>query len=326
MISVVVPVYNGDKFIERCINSLKAQTLKNFEVVVVDNNSKDDTANIVQDICKDDSRFVYHFLSRPGVSKARNMGMSLAKGDYIFFLDADDEISPDALEKLEAASKKYKCDIVVPNYLNTDEQNSILCDRQDVMSLLVTDDDVKQFYMQKLPTYLLHSVFKLYSKDFLQYHSIIFDPTLSLGEDLLFNVAAFSYAQSVYYLNKPLLIHYFYDSGLQTKYRKNLVEIKVMLHDTFSEHLKAKGLFSNTYYELLLNDIYSMVVNEKKYTKIKALFELDCFKELVESNVFKDLSFSKKIIFIFIKLKLPLPLQMSVLVWNFLKTRNALPA
>lgn len=100
MVSIVLPVYNRQDYIEECIRSVQAQSHQNFEILVIDNNSADDTLSICQALAGQDSRI--KLLSTPcaGVSSARNRGLEAAQGDYVFFLDSDDVIHPLLLETL----------------------------------------------------------------------------------------------------------------------------------------------------------------------------------------------------------------------------------
>lgn len=106
LISIVIPIYNAEKYLEECLNSIKNQTYKNFEVIMVNDGSKDDSETICKRFSEDDTRFRYLKKENGGVSSARNLGLDNVEGDYITFIDADDWIDENHLELLINSIKK----------------------------------------------------------------------------------------------------------------------------------------------------------------------------------------------------------------------------
>lgn len=107
MLSVIIPCYNAQDTIKRCLNSILVQTYEDFEIIVINDGSKDDTANILNEYCKKDSRVkVYHF-ENAGVSIARQRGISLANGEYVIFVDSDDSIQDQLLENISDVISIY---------------------------------------------------------------------------------------------------------------------------------------------------------------------------------------------------------------------------
>lgn len=102
-ISVIIPVYDAEKFIERCINSILNQSYKNLEIIIVDDGSKDNTKVIVEKLICKDKRIVYVWQENAGVSAARNKGIQCSSGEFLTFVDADDWLEFDALEKMVRA-------------------------------------------------------------------------------------------------------------------------------------------------------------------------------------------------------------------------------
>lgn len=116
MISVIIPIYNGEKYIKSLIEMLEKQTYQDFEVVLVDDGSTDGSVNLVKDMIKDNSRYRFYSNRNNGVSWARNFGIEKAKGDYIIFMDCDDYIDEDYLEKLSS----YCCIDIGAVFCNVD--------------------------------------------------------------------------------------------------------------------------------------------------------------------------------------------------------------
>ena len=123
MISVIIPIYNGGRFVESAVKSVLAQTVSDWELVIVNDGSTDGTRDILERLRAQDARINVHHQPNGGVSAARNAGIALAKGEYLTFLDADDEWYPDCLETYERVLAAYPqaamvgCayDIALPN-------------------------------------------------------------------------------------------------------------------------------------------------------------------------------------------------------------------
>jgi glycosyltransferase involved in cell wall biosynthesis len=124
IISVIIPCFNHGSYLKEALNSLLTQTFKEFEVIIVDDGSTDDTASLAKSYTVSDERIHYCYQSNAGLSSARNKGISVAKGEWIVLLDADDYLEPDALE-LIASHIKDK-DVIVTGYQYVDEKGRLL--------------------------------------------------------------------------------------------------------------------------------------------------------------------------------------------------------
>ncbi len=112
-VSVIVPVYNSEKYLEKCLDSLQKQTLKNMEFIVIDDGSKDKSFEIMKKYRKKDKRFKIYSKQNEGVGITRNMGLKVAKGEYIGFVDSDDYVSKNYFEELYKTAKKYDAEVSV---------------------------------------------------------------------------------------------------------------------------------------------------------------------------------------------------------------------
>ncbi len=110
LVSIVIPAYNAEKTIHRCINSLLHQDYDNIQVVVINDGSTDNTDRIVKELCLRDSRIKYLLTENGGVSKARNNGLDIADGEYITFADSDDYAEKNYVSEMMGAIKKYNVD------------------------------------------------------------------------------------------------------------------------------------------------------------------------------------------------------------------------
>ena len=110
LVSVIIPVYNVEKFLDRCVRSVLAQTYNNLEIILVDDGSPDRSGEMCDSLAKEDSRIVVFHKQNGGVSDARNYGTTHAKGEYITFVDSDDYVAPNYVEYLMSLITKYDAD------------------------------------------------------------------------------------------------------------------------------------------------------------------------------------------------------------------------
>ena len=121
-ISIIIPVYNCEKYISRCLRSIINQTYKNLQIIVVNDGSTDNTLNICEDIARNDSRIEIYSKENGGVSSARNLGLKKVKGDYISFVDADDFLEVNMFSKMIYSLKDE--DLIVCNFYIVDEKGN----------------------------------------------------------------------------------------------------------------------------------------------------------------------------------------------------------
>lgn len=125
-ISIIVPVYNLEKYISRCLDSILAQTYTDFECICVNDGSTDNSASIISEYAKKDSRITQLFQSNKGLPSARHTGIRNSNGEFIIHLDGDDYLAPTALENLQNAQSQFDADIVFSDYY-IDDENSQTC-------------------------------------------------------------------------------------------------------------------------------------------------------------------------------------------------------
>lgn len=157
LVSVIIPVYGVEKYIEKCIRSLLSQTFTNFEAIIVDDGSPDESINIARKVIGDDPRFIILEKKNGGLASARNYGLDHAKGEYIAFVDSDDYVEPDFLLKPYQQMIKYNADICMfgINYVDSKcKIISILNNRLNLYYIkedfLVSKNTITQFAWSKL--------------------------------------------------------------------------------------------------------------------------------------------------------------------------------
>jgi glycosyltransferase involved in cell wall biosynthesis len=185
-ISVIVPVYNVEKYLHACINSIVNQSFVDFELILIDDGSTDDSGSICDFEADKDSRITVLHKHNEGVSVARNTGIAHASCKWITFIDSDDTIENDYLEKLYIKVQHDDCDLITNGIRFDYENHSVDC-RLDETSSINLNNESGFMYMidQELIT---SPVAKLYRRELLLKENIQFNPSLSYGEDRDFNL------------------------------------------------------------------------------------------------------------------------------------------
>ena len=139
LISVIVPVYNVEKYLRRCIDSIINQTYTNLEIILVDDGSPDNCGKICDEYADKDSRIKVIHQQNGGLSAARNAGLDIATGDYIGFVDSDDYIAPEMYEKLYEALVQSDADVSICNFQRVDEEGNRLKTREKINNDIFTN-------------------------------------------------------------------------------------------------------------------------------------------------------------------------------------------
>lgn len=218
LVSIILPVYNAQNHIARCLDSICAQTWQNIEVIVLNDGSKDQSLPVCEEFRARDSRIVLVDKANSGVSDTRNLGLKLASGKYVQFVDSDDYIDPDFTEHLVTAAEQNNADLVIAPYkmvipAGATKPEQVLEKIQDdlgVMSVAkppevreygflpegVYDKDTFARRLMDKPASYFYSVLwnKLYRRDILADHHLQFTSEVRWAEDLVFNLEYILYA------------------------------------------------------------------------------------------------------------------------------------
>jgi len=237
LISIIVPIYNSEKTLERCVRSIINQTYKNLEIILINDGSNDNSLNICKDLKKIDDRIKIIDSKNEGVSSARNKGIENALGKYIMFADSDDYVSNVWCESLYSIVDDNNFSIC--NIYCVDEITKEISVENNLLEEKInfSIEDFFEVYKMKL---LNQPYNKIYNKDRLNEFNIRFDETLSLGEDLLFNLEYLMKCYRIEIINKRT---YYYikgrDDSLCNKYYFDFYEIQIKLNLKLLECLKS---------------------------------------------------------------------------------------
>lgn len=202
-VSVIIPVYNAEKYISSCIESLLGQTLPECEFIFINDGSIDHSKQIIERYMEFDERIKLVNQKNQGVSAARNQGLSIASGEYIGFVDADDYIEEDMYEKLYDSAKKSNCDIVMTNFESEMDGQKFITKYPFPVDCVLGRSYIEQ---NLLPYFLkadnLNAVWnKLYKCKIIIDFRIGFPEKLVLGEDAMFIMHFFSHAKTMKYID-----------------------------------------------------------------------------------------------------------------------------
>ena len=235
LVSIIVPVYNAQSHLSRCLESICGQEYKNLELIVINDGSKDKSLPVCEEFRKKDSRILLVDKANSGVSDTRNLGLKLAGGKYVQFVDSDDYIAPDYTARLVEAAEKTGADLVISPYTmvipaGASKPEQVLEKIQDDLGVMhvarppenreygflpegVYDKDTFARRLMDKPASYFYSVLwnKLYRRDILTRHDIRFTSEMRWAEDLVFNMQYIQYAEvfasipqpGYYYVQNP---------------------------------------------------------------------------------------------------------------------------
>lgn len=224
LISVVVPIYNMEHYINRAVESLRKQTISNYEIILIDDGSTDNSGKLCDEICRRYPEIIVVHKPNGGLSSARNAGIEVANGDFIIFPDPDDWVNEDYLEVLFSLHKKYDSDLEIGGYFITDE-NSEKNIHVNKKELLLEQNDA----MEKLLSPFWYCGFawnKLYHMDIIVQNNLRFDTELGMAQDLHFALGYLMKCKKIAFNPKPIY-HYFQHIQGVTNVRAPLTARKI---------------------------------------------------------------------------------------------------
>ncbi len=238
LVSIIVPVYNGEKTIERCLRSIQNQSYSNIEVLVVNDGSSDHTERIIRKYVQRDSRFRYIEKENTGVSDSRNVAMAEAKGDYFQFVDGDDWLVKQATEEFVNTALTYGCDMVISDFYRVCGRRIYTKGHIDAGPVITRMKYAE--YMMEAPANFYYGVLwnKFFRADIIRTFALKCSTQLDWCEDFQFNLEYLQYVGKVGVIRKPL---YYY-----VKTKGSLVDTQV----NFQQSIRTKRILFDHYRDL----------------------------------------------------------------------------
>lgn len=221
-VSVIIPVYNTEKYLKACIDSVIQQTLVSFEVILVDDGSTDSSASICDSYAAKYHHIKAIHIQNSGPATAKNEGLKIAQGNYIALTDSDDKMEPLMLHKMVSAGYGHNADIICCNYKQIDEQGRV-SHLNSTNQQYVLDHEKGLIHFFSKDKIYSQCWTKLYKRQMLVEHHIENDPGLRTDEDFIFNIRAFTYAQKTIIVDEPLYEYTHRENSLAHAYfKKNI--------------------------------------------------------------------------------------------------------
>lgn len=309
-VSVIVPIFNVENYLNRSIKSILNQTFKNFEVILINDGSIDKSLSICEEYYKKDKRIKIINQVNQGVSTSRNIGIEISKGKFIMFIDPDDELEEDAIEYLYNLINRYNADIacyrmktyknnILKSNINIDENIKVYC-----------NDEIIREQVNKA-TFLHSSCNKLYSRKVI--NNIRFNINIKYAEDSLFNFKVLSNSSTVvasnlqkynYYINQSSTVNNFDNRRIDIlKAQFEIYELLQSKYNNYMENMTRDIIYSSV--SILIDMVRSNQYDKEMLLRLKQIIKDNNSKlkdrSLVETKtevLFNILTINPKLIWI----------------------------
>lgn len=258
-VSVVVPVYNGEKTVKAAVDSLLCQSYAALEIVVVNDGSTDDTDSILRQY---GDRIRYIRKPNGGVSSARNRGIEEATGEYLMFADADDVCHADMVERAVACMRRAEADYLIAGFTKVEperREDSVYGER-----LFPGKQAIRDGLSWILSNGLNCPYSKLYKTRLIRDNNIRFDESIPLGEDFNFNLEYLLIAERLVYMNASLYDYMIFNSVATTAYREDLYDCRIRSIRKMNDTLARHGMDNPMEADLRVKLLYAEVFNLQK--------------------------------------------------------------
>ncbi len=345
LISIIVPVYNTEKYLKDCVDSLVGQTYENVEIILVDDGSTDNSPSLCDTFAEKDGRVKVIHKVNGGLSDARNTGMSISEGEYIMFVDSDDWLDKKTCEELLREAELEVSDIVMCSYTKEFGTHSIENSILEIDKIVYSGNEVRGNIQRRLfgpidnelsspqnCDLLVSACMQLFSRKVIG--DIKFVDTKKIGtEDLLFQTEVYSDCDRFVYLDKPYYHYRRSESGtLTTKYMPEKFERWQNLYDILFDLIE-KQSFPEAFREALsnrialgvlglgLNESYSPEGIFKQSKRMKEILGTERYKEVFKKLPFGYFPIHWRVFYLLCKYRLTFPLMLMLHLIEFLRKR-----
>lgn len=217
-VSIIIPCYNSEKYIENCIHSIRSQSEKNIEIITINDGSLDTTEMILKSLQEKDNRIQIISKQNGGVSSARNIGLKKARGQFIMFVDADDWIDSNMVEVLYTKANQYNADVVRCNRVNEypEKQKNVVKKPLFEKETVIEKSNYKEnIYKEFLSRGRLSAIWMtLFRREIIELKKLSFDENMAVDEDAVFSMKFFSHSNRFVYVPLPLYHYIKHGEGL----------------------------------------------------------------------------------------------------------------
>lgn len=262
LVSIIIPVYNAERYLAKCIESILRQTYEAFELVLVDDGARDGSGKICDDFSKKDNRLKVLHIENGGVSRARNIGIEHIRGEYVLFVDSDDYLEENMLEVLVDGIKKEESDLVICGFINENLNSS---------KEIFPKEKEGNYVVEQIATNILRDPYayiygvlwnKLFRTNIIKNHQLKFINNVTFGEDFIFNLSYLSQIQKVEVISKGLY-HYirYNNNSLMYKMVKQQIDSSYYIQ-SIDKRILIYEYYKKFYEDLLLYENYKNEIND----------------------------------------------------------------
>ncbi|MBO5321624.1 MAG: glycosyltransferase family 2 protein [Clostridia bacterium] len=319
-VSIIVPIYKVESYLKRCVDSLRNQTLKDIEIILVDDGSPDNCPQMCDEFAKQDHRIKVVHKQNGGLSSARNAGIDISTGEYLGYIDSDDYAEPYMFEKLYNCAVANKVDFVMADYYrvsNGQKKEKSLDIRE---GFYTKEDIVKEIYpmlimRESIGFGPLLSVWNcLYKADFIKNNNLYFDEEVKWSEDCIYSAILGYLANSFYYLKGECVYNYIQNSGsISTTYQHRAWAVYCLMNHKLRDFFEGKNDFDFSR-QLDLHILYfaCSLCGELEYTNFsfwqkykvkKSVLNTPCFKNVMKGFKLPNVNIKFKIVLWLMKKK-----------------------
>lgn len=260
-VSIIVPVYNAESKVARCIESVLKQDYENFELLLMNDGSTDSSGDICEQYAAGDERIRVVHKENTGVSDTRNKAMTLAKGKYLQFIDSDDWVTPDATRFMVRVAEENDCEMVITDFYRVIGER--LAHKGDIHEdgLLTREEFV--LYMMEKPADFYYGVLwnKLYRREIIEKYGLCMDESISWCEDFIFNMEYIRHVEHVYALHVPVYYYVKTPGSLASQGMSitKTIQMKRTVFKCYNEFYK--DIFKEEDYEKRRRQVYRFLVD-----------------------------------------------------------------
>ena len=320
-VSVVIPVYNVEPFIGACIESVCKQTVKDIEIILVNDGSTDNGAAVCEDWCRKDSRVRLINQANQGVSVARNRGIQESSGEWIAFIDSDDWIEPNYLEVLVETAEENKADIGICGFYFDYPDEVVARGHFEKDMLFKGRDEVSQIQIQILAKNMSKVKnnsgdrigapwCKVFRASFIKDNKLEFIPNLKRSQDVVFNLYALEKAETVAYKNLPLYHYRINPDSVCVKFSKTiLTNVDMYLKEMrrfIARYHKEDAVFKDAFYTKVCTSVYKCMfqyffdeqypgTSKEMKKELQEYLSQDVFQTALKKVKYKNLETTEKV-------------------------------
>ena len=284
MISILIPMYNSSKTIKECLNKILEQNTNYIEIILIDDNSTDDTYNVCSKYVKEYNFIKLYKNDKKGVSTARNYGIKKSNGDYIIFIDSDDFLIDNAINEIK---ENLSGDMIIYGFSYVNKNLKVLSTVKDEKYHVTKEEFVEKKLLKYIDNSLMYSVWnKVFKRKIIEKNNLFFNENFNFNEDILFCLNYLKNCNNIVNIDKSLYLYVCDTSGLSKKYNKNNY---IALNTVYNAVIEIYGDSTSKY----LNNIFLYKIlediNKLSISSFEQQQKIELIKSIRNSKMFLDI-------------------------------------